>query len=102
MSKVNITQTDKEIINNILKNNLPIDAQVFAFGSRVRFNNTKFSDFDLALKMNNNQKVPLKIFAQLKNEFEESDLIYKVDLIDLNNISDSFLNSIKDDLVKFI
>ncbi len=100
MTKINITPTEKEIITNILKSNLEKDTLIYAFGSRVKSNSFKFSDFDLALKKSDNQKISLETFAQLKYDFEESDLIYKVDVIDLNSISKDFFNSICNDLVK--
>ncbi len=98
---INITIEEQSIINNILKNNLPESTEIFAFGSRAKLNNSKFSDLDLAINQIDNQKLSLEILAQLREEFEESDLIYKVDLIDLNNISSSFINSIKNDLVEY-
>lgn len=76
-----------EIIINILKAHIK-KGKVYAFGSRYKNNNRKFSDFDIAI--DTGEKLSFEFLNILKDAFEESDLPYRVDIIDYNNISDKF------------
>lgn len=71
-------------------------AKVYAFGSRVKHAARKFSDLDLAID-NNGEKCP-SIVMRLRGQFMDSDLPFKVDVIDLNGVSQSFYDAIKADL----
>lgn len=77
------------IISSILAKNLPKEAKVWAFGSRTTSNARKYSDLDLAIKINN-QEIPSNLMAALNFDFEESILPYKVDIVDVNSISGEF------------
>ena len=76
-----------EIIINILNAHIK-KGKVYAFGSRYKNNNKKFSDFDIAI--DTGEKLSFEFLNILKDAFEESDLPYRVDIIDYNNISDRF------------
>lgn len=67
----------------------------YAFGSRVRGTQKRLSDLDLCWI----DPIPKREYFQIEEDFEESDLPYKVDLIDWNNCSEAFQNIIKKDLV---
>lgn len=82
-----------EIVKNILSK---YPYSFYAFGSRVKGNPKKLSDLDLCFF----DPIPLNALAHLDEDFEESDLPYKVDIINWNTISDSFRENIKKDLVK--
>lgn len=88
--KLNIEAEDLKIVKFILKNNIPENAKVWVFGSRAKENGKvkPFSDLDLALDFG--RKLTLEELASLSKEFEESLLPYKVDLVDLWIIDDSF------------
>ncbi len=66
----------------------------YAFGSRVTGNNKQFSDLDLCFF----DKIPNNIILKIEEEFENSDLPYKVDLVDANTCDQEFLNIIKNNL----
>lgn len=68
----------------------------FAFGSRVTGKHKTFSDLDLFY----NQDIPLNIIFKLEEEFEESDLPYKIDLINYNKCDPSFKESIGNNFIK--
>lgn len=87
-----------EMLNDILRKELGNDSKVkvYAFGSRAKRVARKFSDLDLAID-NNGEKCP-SIVMRLRGEFMDSDLPFKVDVIDLNGISKSFYDAIKADL----
>ena len=84
---ISVSSEEFEIIINILKVYIK-KGKVYAFGSRYKNNNRKFSDFDIAIDMG--EKLSFEFLNILKDAFEESDLPYRVDIIDYNNISDKF------------
>ncbi|MBA3239088.1 MAG: nucleotidyltransferase domain-containing protein [Parachlamydiaceae bacterium] len=67
----------------------------YAFGSRVKGNPRRFSDLDICFFEN----IPWNVRAHIDEDFEESDLPYKVDVIDWNACDETFQNLIKKDLV---
>ncbi len=82
-----------EIINNILHEHVP-HCEVWAFGSRVHGHNfKKFSDLDIAVISEN--KIPASIISSLEEDFIESYLPFKVDVIDFATINDDFKKIIK-------
>jgi predicted nucleotidyltransferase len=68
----------------------------YAFGSRARGNPKTLSDLDICFFDN----IPSNILLQIEDDFEESDLPYKVDIVDWNKCSDDFRILIKKDLVR--
>ena len=68
----------------------------YAFGSRVKGSARKLSDLDICFM----DTIPWNVKAHMDEDFEESDLPYKVDIINGNTISDSFRDAIKNDLIK--
>lgn len=67
----------------------------YAFGSRTKGTQRKLSDLDLCLK----DPVPFNIQAHIDEDFEESNLPFKVDLLDWRYISPEFKNIIEKDLI---
>ncbi|MDR0618258.1 MAG: nucleotidyltransferase domain-containing protein [Endomicrobium sp.] len=67
--------------------------KVYLFGSRVQEKAKKTSD-DLALDNNGNKVDYINVICKLKETFEESDIKYSIDILDLNEISDDFKQSI--------
>ena len=82
------------IIKLILKKYLPNGTKVWIFGSRVKKTKKKYSDLDLAIDMNH-QKLSIKLLSQLDHAFDESDLPYKVDIVDWNDLDNSFREMIQ-------
>ena len=62
--------------------------KTFIFGSRATQTNRKYSDIDLGIS----GPVPLssKQYIQIKDALEESDLPYKVDVVDFSEVSEEF------------
>jgi type I restriction enzyme S subunit len=90
-----------EIIHKILKDNLEEGTYVFAFGSRANWTAKQSSDLDLAID-GFRVKLDKKIKSNLEDAFEESNLPYKVDAVDLNSVSESFREAIQDQLVRVL
>ncbi|MBU1367085.1 MAG: nucleotidyltransferase domain-containing protein [Candidatus Omnitrophica bacterium] len=76
-----------KMILRILKKHIP-NYEVRAFGSRVKGTVKKYSDLDLAIV--EKTKLPKKILHLLREEFQESDLPFRVEIMDWQAISDEF------------
>jgi predicted nucleotidyltransferase len=85
---------DQEIkqIKEILLKYVP-NCQVWVFGSRSKNTAKKYSDLDLLLK--HSSDIPLKILSLLSEEFDKSELPFKVDLVDWHRITPEFQTHIK-------
>lgn len=91
-----------EIVSAILKKYLANkNIKVYIFGSRSTGKNLKRgSDLDIALEANTGEIIDLQLLDQLDFDFEDSDLPYKVDLIDLYSVSKEFRAAINNDLIE--
>ena len=88
---INITVEQKKIILHILNYYVP-DSQVLAFGSRVRGDFRKYSDLDLLVI--GTDKLSINQWGELVEAFQESDLPFRVDIVDGHTISEEFLKGI--------
>lgn len=79
------------IVRDILRIHVP-DRKVLAFGSRAAWSAKKYSDLDLAIL--GDEPLSLDVTSALSEEFEESDLPFKVDLVDWTLIDKAFRNII--------
>lgn len=70
---------------------------LYLFGSRALGNAKKYSDIDLAV---DSRFFTDEIKVKIASEFENSDLPYEVDIVDINSITSEFYNLIKPSLVK--
>ena len=59
------------------------DVNIYLFGSRARGEERKYSDIDIAIDSKEDLKYDL---VKLKEIIEESNLIYKVDLVELKKV----------------
>ena len=87
MRSIDIGPTDLETVRRLLHEHAPM-LEVRAFGSRVSWTARGASDLDLALMTTE----PLDIgrMAALKAAFTESDLPFRVDIVDWASTSESF------------
>ena len=92
---LDVREKDWEIIERILSN---YPYLFYAFGSRVKNKAKKFSDLDLCYK----EAIPDAVVAKIEEEFEESDLPFKVEFINWNQCSTEFQKMIEKDLVVLI
>jgi predicted nucleotidyltransferase len=67
------------IVRDILHRHVP-QYEVWAFGSRARSKAKPYSDLDLAII--SDTPLPLPISAQMADDFSDSDLPWRVDLVD--------------------
>ncbi len=84
-SKTKAERKIKEIIFRFLD---PKKYQVFIFGSRATNKAKKYSDYDIGIF--GKKPIPWHILAEIEEMFEESDLPYKVDIVDFSLVSPDF------------
>ena len=84
---IDVSPAHLQIILSILKAHAP-DCEVRAFGSRVKRTAKTYSDLDLAVV--GQAQLPFRKLAALQTAFEESDLPYRVDVLDWRAISSEF------------
>jgi hypothetical protein len=82
-----IKKQDLEIIETILNQHFP-DYNIWAFGSRVSGKAKKYSDIDLLLI--GSKKISFNDIEKAKEDFMESDISIRVDLLDWNSIDENF------------
>ena len=87
-SPVDIRPDHLEIVQGILREHLPGGVKVWVFGSRADWTTKDSSDLDLALE--SKSKLDRKVLGALADAFEDSDLPYTVDIVDINRVSDDF------------
>ena len=94
---IDIRSVDLKIVQTILNNTLDKNARVYVFGSRALGTTKRASDLDLAIDLG--RALDRKENTQLVLAFEDSDLPYKVDIIDLHSVEESFKKIIEKDQV---
>ncbi|MCC8556215.1 restriction endonuclease subunit S [Xanthomonas hortorum] len=83
-----------QIVRDILRKHVP-HHEVWAFGSRAKWLAKQYSDLDLAIITD--QPLSLAVSAALADDFSESDLPFKVDVVDWADIREAFRQIIKRD-----
>src|SRR5438477_6705999 len=76
------------IVQNILRKYLPAYSKVWVFGSRAKGTARKFSDLDLVI--DSGKPLSSTVMTNITFDLEESDLPYKVDVVDWAVIDRSF------------
>jgi len=84
---IKITREQLRIINTILAIHAP-GVEARAFGSRVNGIPKDYSDLDIALI--GAAKLDTAVIGNLREVFEESDIPFRVDIIDWHSISKEF------------
>lgn len=84
------------IVRSILRRRVPTH-EVWAFGSRVKGMARKYSDLDLCVVAH--EPLGLSLRAILAEDFAESDLPWKVDVVDWATTSEAFRKIIESDKV---
>jgi predicted nucleotidyltransferase len=84
---LDVDSGDLQLLLSILQRHVP-DRTVRAFGSRVKGQAKPFSDLDLAVM--GDEPLSLDTLAALNEALAESDLPWKVDVLDWARTSESF------------
>ncbi len=89
----------RSLVEDILRLHAPRPCRVWAFGSRVRGRARRFSDLDLAVDAG--RPLTLGEAAILDEAFDDSDLPWRVDVVDLATCSDRFRREVDSHAVPF-
>jgi len=84
-----VSESELDLILGIIKKHTS-DCDVRVFGSRYKQTPKDYSDLDLAFALVNGQRLGIKRIGQLEEAFSESELPYRVDVVDYNAISLEF------------
>jgi predicted nucleotidyltransferase len=87
ITPIEIGATDWAIVHDLLMTHMA-GWQVWAFGSRACHTAKPFSDLDLAVLAPS--QLSLEQLAHINDAFDSSDLTIRVDVVDLQAISDTF------------
>ena len=85
-------KTVQAILHRLIPN-----TPVWVFGSRINHTAKSYSDLDLVIVGQN--RIPQGVYYQLKDAMEESDLPFKVDILDWHRIRPSFRKIIQENYV---
>ena len=96
MATLDITPAARSELLALLQQYLP-GVTVWAFGSRARGTAKPYSDLDLAIL--GEAPLGLAVSAALADDFSESDLPWKVDVVDWATTSETFRRIIERDRV---
>ena len=79
-------------IKNIILNNIEDcnEYRLFIFGSRASTQSRKYSDYDIGIE--GKKAIPFAVLAKIKTALDDSDLPYKVDVVDFFTVSNNFRN----------
>jgi type I restriction enzyme S subunit len=91
---IDIRPDHLRIVKSILATHVP-DYKVLAFGSRVTQTAKEYSDLDLVVV--SSEPLSPRTMALMKDDFSESDLPFKVDVLDWATTSDDFRKVIAQD-----
>ena len=95
-SAVQADQADLDTVKTILRAHVP-GHEVWAFGSRARRCAKRYSDLDLVIV--GLQPLSLDVLAALNEAFADSDLPWKVDVVDWARIGEVFRRIVERDKV---
>ncbi len=93
---IDLPPQDLKTIKLILAEHVP-DREVRAFGSRVTGTARPHSDLDLVIV--GTVKLPQRLYYRLKEVFQESNLPFRVDILDWQRIAPEFRNIIEEKYV---
>lgn len=76
-------------MKKIIANRLDLETyRLFLFGSRAVGQNRRFSDYDLGIL--GPKKVSATALALISADLDDSEIPYRVELVDFQNVSESF------------
>ena len=87
-----VTPEEWQIVSGILHAHIP-GREVWAFGSRARGDVIPYSDLDLAVA--GDGPIASATLSAMRDAFDESNLPFTVDVVDLNDVTPEFLQRIE-------
>jgi predicted nucleotidyltransferase len=86
--RIDVSPEHRRIVLDLAAEHLPQGGKVWVFGSRATGRARRYSDLDLAIDAG--RRLTLAEAAMLREAFEESDLPYRVDIVDWHAIDERF------------
>ena len=86
--QIDLAAEHRRIVLDLLAEHLPPGATAWAFGSRATGRARRYSDLDLAIDAG--RRLTLDEAAMLREAFEESDLPWRVDIVDWHALDERF------------
>jgi len=96
---IHVTELEMREILTILTNYFT-EGRVLAFGSRHKGTHKKFSDLDLAFIKHNGTALENAEWGSLKEKFEESNLVFRVDIVDYLATTENFRKIIDENCIE--
>jgi predicted nucleotidyltransferase len=90
---IDIKEKYFDLLKEILKRHVP-EYEIRVFGSRIKGTAKNHSDLDIALV--GKEKISYKTLNCLKNDLDDSDIPFNIDILDWNSINENFKNVIND------
>jgi predicted nucleotidyltransferase len=90
---IDLTPKQLDILRDLLASRVP-DREVRAFGSRVSGQARRLSDLDLVVM--GEEPVPELVLANLRADLEDSDLPFRVDLLELRDLPATWIERFRE------
>jgi len=84
-----VSESEMKIITDILRSHIS-HGEARAFGSRYKRVFKYYSDLDIAVVQYDKKSMPIMKLAEIREAFEDSELPYRVDVLDYWGISSEF------------
>ena len=97
---LDMREADRAIVCGILRGHLPATVSAYVFGSRAHGGARRFSDLDLALS--GGGSLDPALIGMLKEALSESDLPYRVDILDLALVDPAFAGRVMRDAIPLV
>jgi uncharacterized protein len=94
---IDLSQGELTMVRAILRTHLPPATRVWVFGSRATGTAVRYSDLDLALE--GDKPLGPDVLGDIAAALSESDLPYKVDVIDLRSVDPGFRAMIEPEMI---
>jgi len=96
-SSIDLSPDELATVRDILRTHLPADTRVWVFGPRATGTARRYSDLDLALEAD--RPLGFEVVGAVTEALSESDLPFKVDVIDLRSVDPAFRTLIGPNMV---
>ena len=97
---LDLQPADLAIVTAIFRSQLSTGTEVYAFGSRTKNSARRFSDLDILIKPA--QTLSYLHLSSIEEDFSESDLPFRTDIVDWHRIDDDFKTLITPQLVRIL
>ncbi len=99
--KYSFTESELKILKDLLLDPLfKKSATIWLFGSRARGDHQKFSDVDILYSVPDTLNLSSGYISEIKENLENSNFPYKVDLVDINSLAKSYYDNVMKDRVE--